>query len=298
MRLDLVAAGRIYADLVFTGLDAPPVPGREVFARRLDLVPGGGPFITASYAAALGVRAGLWGVAPVAPFDACVTAAVLQNGIIGYLDPAPPGSEPQVTAALVQETGERAFVTRRAGSVLPQGPLPEARHLHIGEMTSALEAPGLIATARQRGMTISLDCGWDQAMFSDPRVAGIVASVDLFMPNAEEVAALQSAGVALAPRRALVIKEGAKGARALVAGHEVSAPTRKAKVLDTTGAGDAFNAGFLTAWLAGREIDACLALGNACGAVAVARIGGAEDLGDLSALLNTDPAWAGATPRG
>nr|WP_275981961.1 carbohydrate kinase family protein [Frigidibacter sp. ROC022] len=291
----MVAIGRVYADLVFTGLDGTPQPGHEVFARRLDIVPGGGPFITASYAAALGLRAALWGVAPAAPFEACVMAGVSRNRIIGLLESPPPGTEPQITAALVQG-GDRAFVTRRTGPLLPQGALPEARHLHIGEMTSALEAPGLIATARQRGMTVSLDCGWDAAMFADPRLAETVASVDLFLPNDEEIAALHGAGVALRPRQALVIKRGAGGARAILtaSGEELSAPARETTVLDTTGAGDAFNAGFLAGWLGGRDPLACLELGNACGALAVARIGGAEGLGDLRGLVEGGTASAEA----
>ena len=63
MAPDILTTGRVYADLIFSGLDAAPAPGREVFADRLALVPGGGPFITASYAAALGLPPALWGVA-------------------------------------------------------------------------------------------------------------------------------------------------------------------------------------------------------------------------------------------
>lgn len=293
MSLDLICAGRIYADLVFAGLDAPPVPGREVFAAALTLVPGGGPFITGSYAAALGLRVALWGIAPAAPFDACVLAGLKRNRVADLTEAPPPGTDPQVTAALTG-SGDRSFVTRRAGPVRPSGALPEARLLHIGEMTSALEMPGLIGEARARGMAVSLDCGWDGAMFGDPRVPGVIASVDVFLPNEDEAAALLAAGVTAMPRAVRVTKAGAAGARAQAAdGSAVVMPGERARVLDTTGAGDAFNAGFLAAWLAGRPVRECLELGNRCGALAVARIGGAEDLPDLSGLMEGRPAPSG-----
>lgn len=284
MNLDIVCTGRIYADLVFSGLDADPAPGREVFATGLALVPGGGPFITASYVAALGAEAAVWGVAPAAPFDACVTEGLRRNRVRDLTQPPPPGTDPQVTAAITGAT-DRAFITRRSGPVRPTGALPHARHLHIGELTSAIEAPDLIVEAQKAGMTVSLDCGWDARIFADPTIAALVASVDVFLPNEDEAAALIAAGVALQPRRALVVKAGPAGARASGACGTHAAPGLPARVIDTTGAGDAFNAGFLTAWLAGRPITECLTLGNQCGAVAVARIGGAEDLPDLSGLL-------------
>jgi sugar/nucleoside kinase (ribokinase family) len=292
---DLVCTGRIYADLVFSGLDAAPAPGREVFAAGLTLVPGGGPFITGSYAAALGLDVALWGIAPAAPFDACVRAGLARNRIADMTEPPPPGTDPQVTAALTGG-GDRAFVTRRAGPVRPSGPLPKARHLHIGEMTSALEMPGLIDEARAAGMTVSLDCGWDGAMFSDPRVAAVIAAVDLFLPNEDEAAALQAAGVVATPRALTVVKAGASGARAGGPGGSAAAPAVPAQVIDTTGAGDAFNAGFLAAWLAGQTPEACLRLGNLCGAVAVARIGGAEELPDLSGLRDAGVQVPGLIP--
>ncbi|MCC6304755.1 MAG: carbohydrate kinase family protein [Rhodobacteraceae bacterium] len=283
--LDLVAAGRIYCDLVFAGLDAPPAPGREVYAGSLTIAGGGGAFITAAYAAALGLAAGLAGILPAPPFDAAVRGEAAALGIRSHCAPAPAGSDPQITAAIVTG-GDRAFVTRRPGAALAEPlALPPARHLHVGELATLLDHPRLLALARAAGMTVSLDCSWDGAAFARPGVAEAIAAVDLFLPNEGEAARLLALGIALEPRVATVVKRGPAGARALPRGAPaVEVAAAPAAAVDPTGAGDAFNAGLIAAWLDGAPVAAALALGVACGAVAVARPGGATALPCLAHL--------------
>lgn len=278
----ILCAGRIYCDLVFSGLDAAPMPGREVFAEGLALRAGGGAYITAAYLSALGCDAGLMGVLPAAPFGDCVTREMAQNRVRSHCTGAEDG-DPQITVALVQG-GDRSFVTRRVGAAIVDGELPPARHLHIGELTTALEHPELIAQARAAGMSVSLDCSWDAGALASPRAAAAIASVDIFLPNAAEVTALRANGIAMHPALMTVIKRGAEGATLIGADgtqHDCAAiPTTP---VDTTGAGDAFNAGFLSAWLDGADLADALALANRCGSIAVARIGGAGALPDLRA---------------
>jgi sugar/nucleoside kinase (ribokinase family) len=287
----ILCAGRIYCDLVFSGLDGGPVPGREVFADRLALRAGGGAYITAAYLSALGCDVGLMGVLPAPPFTVPVTQEMAQNRVTSHCTDPAPADDPQITVALAHG-GDRAFVTRRCGAalVLQKGAaLPAARHLHIGELTTALDHPDLIGAARGQGMTISLDCSWDTQALADPRAPAVIASVDLFLPNSAEAEALRQNGIAVAPRVASIVKRGNQGAVAIAAGGATqSAPACAATVQDTTGAGDAFNAGFLSAWLAGRPLAECLARANHCGALAVARLGGAGHLPDLRELVG-DP---------
>ncbi len=291
--LDILCAGRLYADLVFTGLDAAPEPGREVFAAGLAIVAGGGAHITACYGAALGLDCGVFGVLPAAPFDAVVREDLARNGVTAHVTPALPGADPQVTVATVF-AGDRAFLTRRPGAALPVPlRLPAARHLHIGELTTALDHPGLIGAARAAGMSVSLDCGWDAAAFLRPEVAAVIASVDVFLPNEDEAARLAALALPVVARHVTVTKRGAAGASALGPGGAMTtAPAASVQVVDTTGAGDAFNAGFLAAWLGGAPLSDCLGQGNACGAVAVGRIGGA---GAVPRLTVTEPARHPAT---
>lgn len=282
----ILSAGRVYCDLVFAGLDAPMAMGREVFADQLKLCTGGGAFITAAYLAALGDNVGLLGMLPAAPFSALVEEEMRQSGIADFSAKAP-GRDVQLTAAVVGEA-DRAFVTRRVGLAVPQikiDALPAANHLHVGELTTALEHPDLITNARSLGMSVSLDCGWDETILQRPDLATVIEQVDLFLPNEDEAEALKNAGTSVAPRIATIVKLGEAGAVCRPThGPVVRRSGQCVDVLDTTGAGDAFNAGFLSAWLAGQSFDEALSLGNACGAVAVSRLGGATDLPKLDEL--------------
>jgi len=271
----IICAGRLYCDLVFTGLDAAPAAGREVFADGLDLHAGGGAFITAAYLAEQGFNACLIGTLPAAPFDALVKEDIEAAGVRSYCATAARTDAPQVTVAFPQD-GDRAFLTRRAGSaVSPNITLPKGQHLHLGELTTALEHPDLITRARDAGMTVSLDCAWDSAALGRSGIGDVIAEVDLFFPNEAEHAELTRQGVVVAPRIATIVKKGEAGAEYMPkVGQRRSAPALPAVVRDLTGAGDAFNAGFLAAWLSGADPADALMQGNRMGAHAVSQIGG------------------------
>jgi sugar/nucleoside kinase (ribokinase family) len=292
----VLCVGRLYCDLVFTGAPRLPSFGTEVFAAGLSLHAGGGAFITAAYVAAMGRPAALAAVWPAAPFGAVVAAEAAVAGVaVGLSVPAPAGAEPQVTVAIAG-AGDRAFLTRRVGAAAPALGAQAlaasgAGHLHIGELTTLAEAPGLVAAARAAGMTVSLDCAWDDGL--GPEAAALVTGVDVFLPNAAEAERIAGFGLPGAPLT--VVKCGAEGARALSATGCVAAPALAGvRVVDTTGAGDAFNGGFLDAWLDGRPLEACLAAGNRCGAAAVQAAGGTGGL----ALLREAGAAARAAARG
>lgn len=284
--VSILCAGRVYCDLVFTGLDGAPEPGREVFADALKICAGGGAYITSAYLAAIGESVGLIGMLPAAPFGMVVREEMRQNGVQSFCEETH-GQDAQLTAALVTDK-DRAFVTRRVGEAIPQSKidaLPDARHLHIGELTTALDHPDLLRAAQANGMTISLDCSWDGQVLARQDLAELISLVDLFLPNEAEAEALETYCTHVQPRLATIIKRGADGASCLRSGRTpIHAPGQSVTVVDTTGAGDAFNAGFLSAWLTGQSMEMALALGNACGATAVARVGGAGELPDLSGL--------------
>jgi sugar/nucleoside kinase (ribokinase family) len=72
----------------------------------------------------------------------------------------------------------------------------------------------------------------------------------------------------------VVVKLGPNGSIARRRGQVVRSPGYQVEVVDTTGAGDSFNGGFLHGYLAGMDLGACLDLGNACGALSARGIGG------------------------
>lgn len=271
----MLSVGRIYCDLVFAGLPHLPRAGTEIFAERLTLHAGGGAFASAAAFAAEGGRAEVAGYLPAAPFDAVVRkeAARCKLGLT-HAASAPEGTDPQITAALPVE-GERAFVTRAPGQAVPPlraEDLAGVRHLHFGEARSLVDHADLIAFARQAGASISADCAWDEAL--DPQaLAPLLAALDLFLPNKDEVALLRGLGLDPFCAPLTVVKQGGAGATLYGPCGEIHRPATPRAACDTTGAGDAFNGGFLAAWLAGATHEASLDAGNRCGAAAVMAFG-------------------------
>jgi len=271
----VLCAGRVYCDVIFQGLPRFPTLGTEVFAEGLALRAGGGAAITAAHLAALGRGAHLAAILPAAPFGVPVRDQLTAAGVdLTHARLAAPGTDPQITVAIPGQ-GDRAFVTRRSGAACPDldaAELAGVRHLHIGELTTLIEQPGLVTAAREAGLTISLDCAWDDAITAE--AAALIAAIDIFLPNVAELKALHALGLTdlLAP--VTVVKRGPDGAEAISADTRLHIPTDPVDVIDATGAGDAFDAGFLHAWLGGADLADCLAAGNARGRHAVGGIGG------------------------
>lgn len=285
----VLSLGRIYCDLIFIGLPAMPRLGREVFAEGMTLSLGGGAFITAAHSAAHGRTTAL-----VARFgtDALSAAMEPQLAIQGidlrFLDRHPEAG-PQVTVAMI-EGEERAFLSRRAGKAEPatlEAALAwsEARHLHIAEYATLVEMPGIVERAKARGLTVSLDPSWDDTLIRDPQFLDRCAGIDVFLPNLEEASVLAGAAE---PRRAIAflaehfpvvaLKLGADGGMLSMDQEILTLPAPQVAVVDTTGAGDAFNAGFLDAWLDGRPAGECLSAAIDVGSRSVQAAGGASVL--------------------
>lgn len=283
----VLCTGRLYCDLVFSGVEAMPRPGTEVYARGLSVTAGGGAYITAAWLAAQGRPVSLAAERPAGAFGAALAGELEVSGIdlSAMCEPAP-GTDPQVTVAMVTG-GDRAFLTRRAGAAVPpalQGAALPARwqHLHIGELATLAEHPDLIRAARAAGMTVSLDCSWDAAVLARPELPRLTEGLDILLPNRMEAEALAAHAPLTAYARCVVVKDGPNGAEALCDGRRLHFPAQAVEVVDTIGAGDAFNAGFLHAWLEGRDLSVCLAEGVRVASCAVGRVGGAGALPRLA----------------
>jgi sugar/nucleoside kinase (ribokinase family) len=171
-----------------------------------------------------------------------------------------------------------------------------ARHLHLSSyfLQTALRpgVPRLLARARSLDLTTSADTGHDPAECW--AVDELLPGLDLFLPNEVEATAISGTATAvdaltwLAARiHAVAVKCGADGAMAARGAARVRLPAFPVTVADTTGAGDAFDAGFLSGMLSGADLATCVRRGNACGALTAAHIGGtgALDEGRVQALL-------------
>jgi len=156
----------------------------------------------------------------------------------------------------------------------------------------------LATRLRRRGITVSGDFGWNESLAADDALPALIAALDLVFLNELETplyaqaASLDDAYPRLRTSRSnVVVKLGDQGSRWLRADGDVMMPAPAVDAVDTTGAGDAFNAGFLSAWLRGATPAACLATGNSVGAASTRRAGGLDGLPtvrDLPRLLRPD----------
>jgi sugar/nucleoside kinase (ribokinase family) len=187
--------------------------------------------------------------------------------------------------------GERALVTypgaiaALAAEDLPNHLLAGYDHLHVSSwfLQDALR-PGLknrFAAAHRAGLTTSLDCGYDPSETWSQDLFDVLSEVDVFLPNESEVLGITGCrtveeGIRKLEndRLLLVVKLGAEGCLARHRGESFRAPSYPVQVVDTTGAGDSFNAGFLHAWKLGEPISDCLHFAAVCGSLSTRGIGG------------------------
>lgn len=277
--------GRIYCDMVFRGLDGMPELGRELFARDFALTPGGGALITAAHLAALGRQSAL-----LARFGTDALSSALFDEIdalgldLQFLDRHETAG-PQLTVVMVHG-GDRAFLSRRAGHARPASFEPalawqQAAHLHIAEYATLHEMPDAIAKAKSHGLTVSLDPSWDADLIRDRLFFERAAGTDVFLPNMEEAEALTGQtdpqeAIAVLKRHfpVVALKRGGDGAMLAAGDTVIELPSPRVSVIDTTGAGDAFNAGFLHAWLNGADKSVALAAAIDAGTRSVQASGG------------------------
>jgi sugar/nucleoside kinase (ribokinase family) len=286
-RSKVLCLGRTYCDIIFTGLHEMPVLGRERFADSVTIAAGGGAYITAAHLASLGRPTALLTRLGTDPLSQSLNPELEASGIDMSFVERSPDAGPQPTVALVRD-GERAFVSRRAGGSRPTTleqalSVHDVAHLHIAEFATLRDAPEVIALARSFGLTISLDPSWDDELIRrSSDFFEICAGIDLLLPNVEEGKALtgESADEAILQSlrerfSVVVLKCGERGAMASYGSTCVSAEALRVNVVDTTGAGDAFNAGFLHSWLSTSDLGKSLAAGIEAGGLSVQSAGGA-----------------------
>jgi sugar/nucleoside kinase (ribokinase family) len=266
-----------------------PVGGEEVYADKLCTHAGGGAYITAAYLAAVGQKASLCSIYPSGPFGNAIEREIQNSGIdLAYCQTAVTGADPQITVAIAL-LNDRALLTKRSGPSIPDTVNqaiddPELTHLHIAEIATLAEHPELTAMAKERGLSVSLDCSWDEVVISSANAKNLLRGIDLFLPNEKELRALFNVDGALENHRMeftkyvplTAVKKGKDGASLFTTTSTHNSSAIASKVVDTTGAGDAFNAGFLSHWLNGKSLESCLLMGNTIGAEATKRIGGAS----------------------
>jgi len=286
----ILAVGDVNIDLVFTGLDRIPSAEQEVLAHGLELLVGGQTSTVARTLSRLGLAVSFVGRVGDDEYGRTAVQALQASGV-GVSGVVVDPTLPTGTTVVLSTGSERTYITfpgsaarARRADVTAEG-LSSADHLHVGSyyLQSALrpELPELFREAGRRGLTTSLDPGWDPSEEWGQDIQAVLPQVDVFLPNEAEAMAItgtktpEEALEALIGRcRTTVVKMGAAGCIAAGRGGEVCrCPAFRVQVVDVTSAGDIFNAGFLYGFLGGWSLAESLRFACACGAIAVARAG-------------------------
>ena len=290
---DVLVLGEINPDVIVRADDPTPVFGQvERFVDTIDLVIGSSSVIFACGTARLGLATSFVGVVGDDAMGRFMLDAMRERGIdveSCRVDPVVPTG-----ATVILTSGRDRAILTAPGTVpllrdedVPEALVERARHLHVGSvfMLDHLR-PRLaarLAAARRSGLTTSVDCNWDPRETWDGGLRDILRETDVFLPNAAEATRITGIDDVDAAARALAaagpaivaVKCGADGAIAVTRdGTLTRLPSLAVEPVDTTGAGDSFDAGFLAGFLAGRPVRDCLALGIAAGSLSTLGIGG------------------------
>lgn len=294
----VIVAGEIFVDLLMIGVDAWPAPGKEIFAHSFRREVGGGTAITASALARLGCDAGVLAVVG-ADYGEWTIQRLQECGVRTDTIYAEQLDASGFTV-IATRPEDRAFITypgtnRAFPSVLRkwmESAVQFPRHVHFSVPLRLEEAGDVIAAIRKHNATVSLDVGWNEQWLSNERAWSVAGQVDIFFPN--EVEATRMTGQddptkmlrTFADRglKHVVIKLGPKGATMLWEGATYQVDPLRVASVDTTGAGDCFDAGFLHFWLSGALPMECLQAANVCGALSTEHHGGIAGAPSLERL--------------
>jgi sugar/nucleoside kinase (ribokinase family) len=287
-----------------------PVFGEvERIVASIHMTLGSSSAIFACGAARLGLRVALAGVVGDDPFGRFALDAMAGRGVDVTACTVDPG-RPTGATVILTSGRDRAMLTAMGTigaldvDTIPGSLIGRSRHLHSGAFylqdTSRGRLPAFFAMARGLGLTTSFDTNWDPTEGWDGGVLEMLRVVDIFLPNATEaqriagVDDVEEAARALAANGSVgrpstddgpivAVKLGAAGALACKAdGRIVRVSGIAIDAVDTTGAGDSFNAGFVRAWLDGASLLDCLGLGVACGGLSTRAAGGVDGQATLA----------------
>jgi ribokinase len=282
----LLVIGDIAWDILLRP-EREPIWGSDVFG-LVELLPGGSAANVAVWARRLGASVTLAGKLGADALGELMTRHLASEDVTARLVSAAGGVTTRV-GIYVRTDGEHGFITDHAQALrfdeadVPLGLLDGMDAVFVAGYAvhmsgSAQFLGGLLAEARRRGLAVTFDPSSFALIRRYPpdRLLAEMGALDVLLANEDEAQALAHGGAVetlLAQARLVVVKRGAAGATALDGTRTVTVPTTTITVVDTTGAGDAFDAAFLVEYLTHRDLEAALAAANRLGSFVAGRLG-------------------------
>jgi sugar/nucleoside kinase (ribokinase family) len=297
-KLDVSVVGELNLDLILYGLPEKFELEREHLAKHLTITLGSSSAIFAHNLACLGNSVGFSsGIGSDSFGEICkerlAEAKVDLAGVKRF-----PGKITGLTAILPQSAGR--YILTYPGTMrdlkfqdLDLDYILAAKHLHVSSyyLQTGLRPnfAELFRRAKESGLTTSLDTNDDPEDRWSDEVQDVLRYVDVFLPNESEACKianaeqLEAAAQILSKQVSLlVVKRGGRGGVAWRGNERVVAPAVSATAVDSVGAGDSFDAGFIHQFIRGATIESCLQFANVTGALSVTRAGGTEAFRDAA----------------
>jgi sugar/nucleoside kinase (ribokinase family) len=286
---DVIVVGSYTVDLIFSGLTELPQLGIDLLSTGFQMTPGEA-YISAVSMHRLGIKVGWAADFGNDEYSRFALKSVRNEGLDESLFVHHDHLYRRITVA-ASYPSDRALITYYD----PDPQIPAAMSALIRSNARVLFVPGLYSGSflgpatkiiRSKKMTLVMDGNSSVGdTFGSSReskaIRKAINSVDIFLPNAREAKrltgeqelplAIQFLGE-LCPL--VVVKDGANGSWAYANQHLIHMPAISVNPIDTTGAGDNFNAGFLYAWLNSQSIEDCLKWGNIVGGLSTTGMGG------------------------
>lgn len=300
--LDITIAGETNLDLILYGLPEEMPAERELLGSGFKVTLGGSSSILAHNLAALGARVGFISNVGSDEMGEIAVARLGEGGVDLSHITCRKGVGTGVTLLLPH--GRRRHILTYLGAMaemtvadLDLAYLTSSRHFHLSSLflQTGLQPglPKLFDQLKQAGLTISLDTNDDPSDTWGGVLDQLLDKIDLLLPNEDEIMritrkdTLEGALDALAQRVPLiVVKCGSRGAVVQHGNRRDWVEPIRVTPIDTIGAGDSFNAGFLSFYLNGEDALRAAAMGNVSGALSTLRSGGTEAYRDVE-LRNT-----------
>jgi sugar/nucleoside kinase (ribokinase family) len=296
---DVAIAGEINLDLILYGLPEDMPLERELLASDFRLTLGSSSAILAHNLAVLGVSVGFLTRLGDDPLGAVALERLAEKGVELSRVTRVSGNVSTGLTVLLAHGGKRHILTypgtmsEMSIADLDFDYLASARHFHLSSLFLHRglkpHLPEVFRVLKSRGLTLSLDTNDDPDNCWGSPVDELLGLVDIFLPNDDEACRItgmpdvERAIEALAARVPLVaVKLGSRGAIVQQGNRRWAVPAQSVTPVDTIGAGDSFNAGFLAAWLGGEPPDVCAEFGNQAGGLSTLRPGGTESFRDPS----------------
>jgi sugar/nucleoside kinase (ribokinase family) len=301
-KFDIAIAGEINLDLILYGLPQPMPVERELLASDFQMTLGSSSAILAHNLATLGARVGF--ITRTGPDELGKLALARLAGSGADVSRSLGNSMHATGVTVLLHHGKERHILTYTGTMseltvddLDRDYLKSARHFHLSSLFLQRGLwpglPDLFRELKAAGLTLSLDTNDDPEDKWGGVLDELLGLVDLLLPNEAELCriahrnTLDEALAALAPRiPCIAVKCGSQGSLVQMGSRRITAPPVQVTPVDTIGAGDSFNSGFLYAWLRGLPPEQCARAGNITGALSTLRPGGTESFRDKSLLAD------------